>query len=80
MGLAFTYLRFLALNTTVRVLSDVRLDIRPPVVSGDEFLSFVAAWMSGSDGVVMRSNDVFAKLFVSGDVEAFLPFDRGMRR
>ena len=80
MGLAFTNLSFLASNATVGIFSDIGLDIRPPVVSGDEFLSFVAAWMASSDGVVVRSNDIFTKLLVFRDVEAFLPFDRGVRR
>ena len=79
MGLAFTNLSFLASNATVGIFPDIGLDIRPPVVSGDEFLSFVAAWMSGSDGVMMCSNDIFTKFFVLGDVESFLPFDGGMR-
>ena len=71
---------FLASNTTICVFSDVRLDIGPPIISGNEFLGFVTTWVSGGDGIVMCPNDVFAKFFVFGDVESFLPFDRSMRR
>ena len=75
MGLAFTNLSFLASNATVSIFPDVGLDIRPPVVSGDEFLSFVVTGMARGDGVMMCSNDIFTKPLVSWDVESFLPFD-----
>ena len=75
MCLALTNLCFLASNTAICVLPDVGLDVRPPIVSSDEFLHLVPSWMSRGDGVMMRSDDVFSKFFVFWDIDAFLPFD-----
>ena len=79
MSLSFANLRFLASNATVCVFSDIRLDVWPPIIPSDEFLGLVTAWVSGGDGVMVCSDDIFAKFFVFGDVELFLPSDCGMR-
>jgi hypothetical protein len=46
---------------SVNVLSNVGLYVGPPVFSGDEFVGFVTSWMSSGNGVVMKSNDIFAQ-------------------
>ena len=75
MGLAFTNLSFLASNATVGIFPDIGLDIGPPVVSGDEFLGFIATWVSCCDSIMMGLNDIFMKCFAFGNVDSFLPFD-----
>jgi len=75
MDLAFSNFSLLTSDTTVGVFLHIRLNVRPPVVSGDQLLCLIAAWVSGGDRVVMSSDDIFMKSFVSWDVESFLPFD-----
>ena len=58
---------------SVNVLPNVRLDVRPPVVSCDKFLCFVSSGMSCDDTIVVFSNDVFSEAFVLWDVDSFLP-------
>ena len=78
MSLSFTNLCFLASDAAICVFSNVELDVGPPVVPGDELLGLVTAWVSSGDGIMVCSDDIFAKLFVFRDIEAFLPFDHGV--
>ena len=75
MNFAFTCPGFLTTYTPVGVFLYIRLDVRPPVVPGDEFLGFIAAWVSSCYTIVMGSYDVFVKSLVSWDIESFLPLD-----
>ena len=52
-----------------------QIGYRATSVSGNEFLGFIATWMSSCNCVVMSLKDIFTKSLVSGDVDPFLPFD-----
>ena len=75
MSFALANLCFLASDAAVCVFSNVRLDVGPPVVSGDQLLGLIATWMSCGNGIMVSSNNIFAKFFVFGDIDAFLPLD-----
>ena len=79
MSLALTNLCLLASDATVRILPDVGMDIRPPVVPGDEFLGFIATQVCCCNGIVMGWDDIFTKFLIFGDIDLFLPFDRAIR-
>ena len=56
----FSFFRFgfLTMSASICILLDVRLDVRPPVIPGDEFLGFIVAWVSCCDSVMMGSDDI----------------------
>src|ERR1700733_12832146 len=63
---------------SVNVLSDVGLYAGPPVFSGDEFMSFIASWMSCGDGIVVKSNNVFAQRRVRWNINTMFVSDESV--
>ena len=56
MNFAFMCLDFLTTYTSIGVLLYIRLDVRPPVVPGDEFLCFVVARFRAEDKFILLSS------------------------
>ena len=58
---------------SINILPDVWLDVRPPVVPCNEFLSFVLFEVPCGDTVVMLSDNVFSKAFILWDIDSLFP-------
>ena len=59
--------------TTINIHPDITLDSRPPVVSCDQLLGFVATRVSCKWSVMVHADDVFTQLGVLGNIDPPLP-------
>ena len=74
--LAMPDLSTLTSFTSLYISLDICLYAWPPVVPCNEFLSFVPSWMSCSDRVMIKPNDLFSKPFTVRDIEPMFPCDK----
>ena len=64
----------LAWFTSINVLTDMWLEVWPPIIMHDQFMSFILTRVS-SDFRIMKGDNVIAKLWIWGNIEAILVCD-----
>jgi hypothetical protein len=54
-------------------MTDIIVDLWPPVGTQDKFSGFVSSWMTSARCVMMQMNDFFLKILVWRDINVILP-------
>jgi hypothetical protein len=68
----------LACLASFDMFSNIMLNLRPPVVAGDEFCSFVVPWMSSEGGIMIFVDNVFSKFGMNGNINMFAKGDKAV--
>src|ERR1700720_2870477 len=73
MQLPLVCLRPLACLTAIYIFSDIRLDVRPPVVPCYQLLGLVLPWMSCCDAIMVLPYDILSQLLVLWSINPVTP-------
>src|ERR1700723_3271921 len=66
-------LRPLACLTAIYILSDICLDVWPPVVPRYQLLGLVPSWISCCDAIMVLPYDILSQLLVLWDINLVMP-------
>ena len=73
MLLPMVHLGSLACFTAINICSNIRLDLRPPIIPSDQFLSFKTAGVSCGDGSMVKMDDLLPKYWIFGYIDSMFP-------